>query len=129
MHQTDDDIEQGMNLLTDIPDLSMAYPSYKIVNPDSTNVKKVLTVADSYYWGMFNLGLSRDAFNNGEFWYYNEQIYPDSYESPLRVENINFKQKIEENDVIIIICTDANLHKFGFGFIDCLYEEYCKKKN
>ena len=125
MRDTDDDIEQGMNLLFNISDLEMGYPKYKLENIDTLNNATVLTVADSYYWGMFNLGLSRDAFNNGEFWYYNQQIYPDSYEKSVTVQDINFKEKIEENDVVLIICTDANLYKFGFGFIDRLYDEYC----
>lgn len=124
----DDDIEKGMNLMYDIEDLEMAYPVYKI---DSTNCDenppKVLTVADSYFWGMFNWGMSRDIFHGGQFWYYNKQIYPDSYEKSITVEEINLQQSIEENDVILLISTDANLHRFAFGFIDATYEVYFGK--
>jgi hypothetical protein len=73
---------------------------------------------------MFNYGFSRDLFGDGEFWYYNKQIYPDSYTTPLEVKDIDIRAKAEENDVIILLSTDANLYKFAFGFIDQLYEAY-----
>ena len=73
---------------------------------------------------MFNYGFSRDLFGDGEFWYYNKLIYPDSYITPLEVSTINIKEKAEENDVIILLSTDANLYKFAFGFIEELYEAY-----
>lgn len=120
---TDDDIEQGMNLLFNIKDLKMGYPDFKF---EKSNVPglKVLTVADSYYWGLFNSGLSKHAFNNGQFWFYNEEIYPESYHESLHVSDINLKESIESNDMIILLSTDANLYKFPFGFIDQAYSLY-----
>ena len=120
----DDDIEKGMNLLIDIPDLEMGYPQFKTPKYTSTESPKVLTVADSYYWEMFGWGLSRDVFNGGQFWYYNEQIYPESYKQPLDVKDIDFQYEVEKNDVILLMSTDGNLHKFAFGFIDQLYDCY-----
>ena len=125
MWDTDDDIEKGMNLLFNIPDNKMGYPRFRVVKDDE-KYSKVLTIADSYFWGPFNGGMSRDLFDDGRFWYYNEVIYPDSYESPLNVKDIDFQKKLEENDVILIICTDANLYKFGFGFIEQAYDAYFK---
>ena len=124
MRDTDDDIEKGMNLLVNIPDLEMGYPDYSFKEEKYTNQPKVLTVADSYYWGMFNWGLSNNAFNKGQFWYYNEAIYPDSYETSLKVSDINIIDEVEKNDVIILMSTDANLYKFAFGFVDQLFGAY-----
>ena len=128
MWDTDDDIEKGMNLLFNIPDNKMAYPYFHVVQQEKKKYAKVLTIADSYFWGPFNWGMSRDVFNGGQFWYYNEAIYPDSYESPLFVKDIDFKKRVEENDVILIICTDANLYKFGFGFVEQAYSTYYPNK-
>ncbi len=122
VRDTDDDIEKGMNLLFNIKDLTMGYPQFQV--PIKKNNPKVLTIADSYYWGMFNWGLSRDAFNEGQFWFYNVQIYPDSYEAPVNVADINMIEEVEKNDVVILMSTDANLYKFAFGFIDQIYEAY-----
>jgi hypothetical protein len=120
----DYDIGEGMNLLFDLPTYPMAYPKYHIATDSTTQPQKTLFVADSYYWGMFNNGFSRDLFGDGRFWYYNQGIYPDSYESPLNVKDINMVEKVEENDVIILLSTDANLYKFAFGFIEELYDAY-----
>ncbi|RYM33556.1 hypothetical protein ERX46_11505 [Brumimicrobium glaciale] len=124
MRDTDDDIEKGMNLYYDIPDLEMGYPVFSIHKEKINNQPKVLTISDSYYWGMFNWGLSKKAFNNGQFWYYNEAIYPDSYEKPIKVSDINIIDEVEKNDIVILMSTDAYLYKFAFGFIDQLYAAY-----
>ena len=120
---TDDDIEQGMNLLFNIKDLEMGYPDFKFEKSNVAGLK-VLAVADSYYWGLFNSGLSQHAFNNGQFWFYNEGIYPESYNEPLYVSDIELKESIESNDIIMLLATDANLYKFAFGFIDQTYDLY-----
>jgi hypothetical protein len=128
MRATDDDIEKGMNLLFNIPDLEMGYPTYSLKSDSGFVQPKVLTIADSYFWGMFNWGLSRDAFGGGQFWYYNEAIYPDSYESPIKVSEINITNEVEKNEVVILMSTDANLNKFAFGFLDQLHEAYFPSK-
>jgi SGNH hydrolase-like domain, acetyltransferase AlgX len=120
----DYDIGEGMNLFFDLPTFPMGYPQFHIEQDTSITQQKVLFVADSYFWGIFNRGLSRDVFGDGRFWYYNQGIYPDSYKKPIKVKDIDIKAKSEENDVIIILSTDANLYKFAFGFIDQLYEAY-----
>ena len=126
-HSGDYDIGEGMNLMFDLPTYPMAYPQFHYDIDTTVTQQKVLVVADSYYWGMFNYGYSRDLFGDGRFWYYNKTIYPDSYESPLEVKDIDIIEKTEENDVIIIMSTDANLYKFAFGFIDQLYDAYKKQ--
>ena len=124
MRDTDDDIERGMNILENITDLEMGYPQFNIQKGNHIDNPKVLTIADSYYWGMFNWGLSKNAFKDGQFWFYNQQIYPDSYQDPINVDDINIRKEVEKNDVILLISTDANLYKFAFGFIDVLYDSY-----
>ena len=106
----------------------MAYPIFQIIKNNNPLEVKVLTVSDSYYWGMFNWGLSKDVFGNGQFWYYNQQIYPDSYDNPLNVSDVDIISEVEKNNVIIMISTDANLYKFPFGFIDQLYNAYFDKE-
>lgn len=125
---TDDDIERGMNLLFNIPDNVMGYPAFRVVKAPQKKYSKVLTIADSYFWGPFNWGMSRDVFGGGQFWYYNEAIYPDSFEKPLFVKDIDLKSKLEEHDVVLILVTDANLFKFGFGFVEQAYNLYFPTK-
>ncbi len=128
MQDTDDDIERSLNLFFNIPDLEMGYPQWKWVDSTTFYHPKVLTVADSYYWGMFNFGMSSNAFGNGQFWFYNESIYPDSYEKRLNVKDIELKKSVEQNKAVLLLFTDANLNRFCFGFIDDLYDEYYNSK-
>ena len=124
----DDDIKNGMNLMYDVRDLRLAYPKFHPSREPKKEDPKVLVIADSFYWGMFNSNLSHWFFNDGEFWYYNEQIYPNSYTKETLTKDQDLNKKLEENKVVFIICTDANLPRLGFGFIERAYELYYPKK-
>lgn len=114
----DYDIGEGMNLLCSLKTFPMAYPNYSFVNaPDN---ERVLVISDSYYWGLFNRGMSRDCFGNGQFWFYNEGIFPESYEKDTRTRDLDYKKALLENKLVIIISTDANLGRFPFGVTMCL---------
>ena len=118
----DRDIEFGMNLLYDIENVAMAYPQFSV--SESQAKPNVLLISDSFYWGMFNFGLSSKVFNNSEFWYYYQQVYPQSFEKELLVSDVDVLKKLKQQDVIIIMCTEANLHKFSFGFIEDVYGQF-----
>lgn len=112
----DYDIASGMNLLFQLRTDAMCYPQYKWVKSDSAKQPKVTVIADSFYWAMFNMGIGSSSFNYGGFWFYNNAIYPDSYEGNVYVKDVDFGQKLEETDVFILMSTDANLYRFPFGF-------------
>ena len=120
----DDDIGSGMNLLLGVPELTLAYPEFHPNRKPKKNDPKVLVIADSFYWALFNSNVSNFLFNGGEFWYYNEQIYPASYTKETLVRNQPLDQKLKENKVVFLLITDANLHKFSFGFLQMAAKEY-----
>ncbi|WP_343631462.1 hypothetical protein [Fluviicola sp.] len=123
----DGDIQKGANLMFDIRDLKLAYPKFHPNRAPEKEDPKVMVVSDSFYWGLFNSNVSNWLFNNGEFWYYNEQIYPNSYTKETWAKDQDLNKKLEENKVVFIICTDANLPRLGFGFIERAYELYYPK--
>jgi len=123
---TDDDIEQGMNLLFNIPDFKMAYPVISKIADSNTTCPRMLTIADSYFWGIYGEGFVKSYFNNGQFWYYNEQVYSQNSEEPTAVEELDFIKEIEKHDVILLLSTDANLSRFPYGIADRLYDVYVK---
>jgi hypothetical protein len=130
MRATDDDIEKGMNLLFNIKDLNMGYPVINISDTIGGVTKpKVITVADSYYWGVFGAGFTGRLFESNQFWYYNKKIHASSLPKPLNVRDVNIKEEIEKNEVIMLLSTDANLYKFSYGFIEQLYAAYFNKDN
>lgn len=127
MKGTDQDAEDGMNLLFNISDLEMPYPEFHIEHSDEHS-DVVTFVSDSYYWGIFNYGISRDLFNKGKFWYYNQQIYPDHFTTESLVQNLpSITSEIEKNNTIFLLSTDANLYKFAYGWIDLVYNAYFDK--
>lgn len=128
MRATDDDIEKGMNLFFNIKDVEMGYPTLSFKETDSTTKPKVITVADSYYWGVFGSGLTGRLFKEDQFWYYNQEIHSSLLPNPLNVKDVNIKEEIEKRDVIILLSTDANLYKFSYGFIEQLYQVYFDKE-
>ncbi len=121
--QGDYDIGDGMNLLFPMNTYPMAYPTFHF-EKQKVAPPKVLFVADSFYWGMFNAGFSKEVFGDGQFWFYNQEIYPDSYITPKTVADINIQEEVEKNELVVLVCTDANLFKFAFGFIDQLHAKY-----
>lgn len=124
----DGDIKHGLNLIYDVQDLILAYPKFHPSREPKKGDPKVLVISDSFYWGLFNSNVSHWLFNEGEFWYYDEQIYPASYEKEVLAKQQDLNKKLEENKVVFIICTDANLSRLGFGFIERAYERYYPKK-
>jgi hypothetical protein len=128
MRAQDQDIEDGMNLLFDIPDNEMAYATVNVTkNKINSNEPKVLTIGDSYYWGILKLAHINGIFKKSTFWYYNEQVYPHPDSIDVRVNDIDVQLEIEKNDVILLMATDANLYKFAFGCIDNVYDIYYEK--
>lgn len=124
MFLRDDDIEKGMNLLFNIPDEPMVYADV-LIKGDTANVSSnFLVIADSYYFGIDALLKDQTQLPRGSFWYYHQQVFPETYTQELLVEKLNYKQKIEENEVIVLLVTDANLKKVGFGFMKQFYEHY-----
>jgi hypothetical protein len=120
LRSPDRDLWDGLNIIIKPDDFPMPYPE---LNFQKTAVApKVMVVADSYYWQWFGSGYATEAFGEHSFWYYNEQIYPGDGSPPLDRKNIDLLLRVLDNDFVIILLTDANMYRFGFGFVDQLHE-------
>lgn len=124
---SDYDIADGMNLMFKLKSFKMAYPNVQIQSDIGKTKPSVLIISDSFYWGLFNLGIS-NAFTNSHFWFYNQQIYPDSYQSLKVTSKVNLKEEIDKHDVIILMATEASLPNLGWGFIENMYNLFKKNK-
>jgi hypothetical protein len=127
LQHPDNDIIKGMNLLVEPKTFKMAYSKYH-VDYDSTKQKKLnlLTVSDSFWWYIYGTGILETVFSKNRFWYYNEEMYPESFSSPTYVSQTDYFSAIQQSDVIMILYTESNLYKFGGGFVDMCYEAFCK---
>ena len=130
LRESDNDLIKGMNVFWQPKTFKMAYPVFT-VHYDSLKHKKLnsIVVSDSFWWQIYGAGLQKNTFKEYNFWYYNKEIHPDFWKSPLYVNRSNYFARLKNADVIIILQTEATLKEFGFGFVDLCYETFCQKPN
>ncbi|MCD6354394.1 MAG: hypothetical protein J7L95_02490, partial [Prolixibacteraceae bacterium] len=116
LERMDYDIADGMNLLFQLPSEPMCYPETEWESAAGKKQPGTIVVGDSFYWSMFQLGIWAKSFSPGGFWFYNRQVYPESFEEPLKVKEVNMTEAIDSNDLFILLVTEANLPKFPWGF-------------
>ena len=120
----DDDVVKSMNLIYKPSTFKMAYPKISFEENLQKNQTKVLSIADSYYWGIVYMGILQKAFGNGGFWYYNNKVYPRVSQKNMEVWELDLKQSIEQYNVILLFAADGNLPTLGWGFIEDAYLLY-----
>lgn len=112
----DDDIVKSMNLLWYPSFQKMSYALFDIDSINRTK-KNALVIADSYWWDIYLQDIPKNVFANNEFWYYNKEMWGNNYLGKTDPKNIDIKRKILQNDYIIIVVSESNYDKMGFGFI------------
>ena len=122
-HDVDYDIADGMNLLFRFKSFDVAYPRMLPVNTEGKTRPKVLVISDSFYWGMYGLGIA-NCFENDHFWYYNRQVFPESSSKELLVENVDLGDALAGHDVFVNMATEATLRKISWGFIENAEQYY-----
>jgi len=114
-----------LNLLWRLPEKEpLAYPVYRFEENPEKDRPMVLAIADSYYWNIFNTRIPKHLFKNEAFWYFYSMVYPDTYYKPKNVQDLNLKEEIEKQDVILLMVTERFLYKFDWSFIDEAYALY-----
>ena len=112
----DDDLYRMMNLLFPMKHNTIDQPKFSFTQGYKP---KVLAISDSYWWTVWawNVALPQNLFSDGGFWFYNKTIYPER--SPIQnVEAIDYKQEIENQDFVLLVCTEATNHLWPYGFIE-----------
>lgn len=121
LRDTDFDGGKSMNLLWKPKTWKMAYPVMEFEKHEHNYYPKVLVVADSYYWNIYNSGIPQNIFANEAFWYYNSLVYPDHYGNELKVEEIDVKSAVEQQEIILVMITERFLYTAFWSFTDNLY--------
>ena len=112
----DDDLYRMMNLMFPLPHNTIDNPHFGFTEGYKP---KVLAIADSYWWTVWawNVALPENLFSDGGFWFYNKTIYPER--TPVQnVESIDYKQEIENQEFVLLVCTEATNHLWPYGFIE-----------
>ena len=103
----------------------MPYPKIRYIKNDSTVRPNVLSVGDSFYKLIYEFGIVDGLFDSqSTFWYYNHEVYPMRLVNGKRLTNkdLDILDEIRQRDVVMITAYEDNLERFGFGFIDTVYE-------
>jgi len=124
MKGTDDDIEKGLNLWRNLPDVEAKYYLTHWEELPVVRRPRILIVGDSYAWGPVNKGLLRDGYRDSEFWFYNKGVHgpliDDKGASPETVHGFSNLSELEQVlldfDAVVFLSTDANLPTFPFHF-------------
>lgn len=116
LEEPDNDIVNSMNLLYYPEYKKMAYPEFEIVK-DNRNMRNLMMIADSYWWDVFLRQLPKRTFDNNEFWYYNKEVWSNSFFGKKYADSLDLKRKILQNDLFVLLCTESNYSRIGFGFI------------
>jgi hypothetical protein len=126
LRHTDNDVIKGMNLIREPKSFAMAYPEFKVVYDSARHRKpRLLVVGDSFWWYMYSTKMPETVFSDLEFWFYNEAVYPASFNAQLNVKEINYFEKIRRADVILIMHSESTLARFGDGFVEMSYRTLC----
>jgi hypothetical protein len=122
----DADVLKSMNLISNpSQNMKLAYPKIAFEADSSKNVTRVLTISDSYWYGPVYMGVPTNCFAGGQFWYYYNKVIPSPVPGEkVEVWQLDLKESIESNKVIMLLYSDGNLPVFGNNFIHDAYELY-----
>ncbi len=122
----DADALKSMNLYSNPEqNMKLAYPEIMFEQDSIKNQTRVLTISDSYWYGPVYMGVAQACFAGGQFWYYYNKIIPNPSETEkVEVWQLNLKEAIEQNKIVMLLYSDGNLGAFGNTFIQDVYEMY-----
>lgn len=122
LQNTDRDIERGMNIIQELNNYPMPYQNIK-VSKHSKDAPNMIVIADSYYWQLHNMGLSHNIFKKGQFWFYNKKVY-GKVNNQKMVKNLNLKEELLNQKLILLFCTEPVLKKQYWDFINMAYDAF-----
>lgn len=128
LDQPDDadyDIASGMNIYFRLKSFEMGYPKIQFESDSGKASPSILAIGDSFYFGIYGTATLK-VFSNSHYWYYNKQIYPESYQKTITTDQLNLKEEIAKYDIIILMATESTLPKLGWGFIENTYTAFKK---
>ena len=113
----DDDIGRTLNLIRPVSYPPMAYPAFHFIADTTKPKPRALFVGDSFYWQLYYPGFIDHMFSNREFWYYNKDVYPETFDAPKSTDQLNYIRDVLSQDLVVLIQTNAGYGNVGYGFV------------
>tara|TARA_R110002050_G_scaffold263065_1_gene403450 strand:+ start:10185 stop:11342 length:1158 start_codon:yes stop_codon:yes gene_type:complete len=113
----DGDFETTLNLLNKIDNSDFAYPSYTVDTSNShVHKPKVLTIGDSFYWGMKGTWMLPQVYTmDSKYLYYYNTVYYNGNQPSQNIKDIDIVAEFKSADAIVLINSPHNLDGFPFG--------------
>lgn len=117
---TDDDMEKGCNLITKLPEETLTYPIVSYTAEGKVK-PKMIAVGDSFFWNLLND--CNVQFDDLHFYYYfHEDHHVPESKMVIIDDQHPLKQELRNTDVVMVVITDAQLPRMGWGFFDAIDE-------
>ena len=113
----DDDIGRTLNLIRPVSYPPMAYPAFHFIADTTKPKPRALFVGDSFYWQLYYPGFIDHMFSNREFWYYNKDVYPETFDAPKSTDQLNYIRDVLSQDLVVLIQTNSGYGNVGYGFV------------
>ena len=125
---TDDDLCKPLNLIFPFSTETYSYPHISYTTEAGTKKPNVVYIGDSFFCQWMYLCIPDNINDDWEYWNYFKGVTNRTYtygrtDGP-RVKDINWVEKIERTDCVVLIYTARGLPNFGKEFVDHAYEHY-----
>ncbi len=114
----DGDLSRTMNLIWEPPHPAMSYADYHFSEPEGTVKPRALFVGDSFYWQWKDPFVIDNTFEAPYFWYYSTTLYPDSRKIYTSTFDLDFREHVLNQEIIILIQSMAGSCHLGYGFLE-----------
>jgi hypothetical protein len=108
----DYDLGKSLNLFSKPTDEDYIYPEKELIIGQK---KKLLAIGDSYFKMLYLTGFTKDIFDSDGLWYYNREVLKENL---LEIKPPPLKEVLPKTDIVIIMLTEWNLYRLGFGIIE-----------
>jgi hypothetical protein len=119
-----DDNDLGLLLNLYFPLSKARTPWIKYVVTEDPQIKKlkVLVISDSYY-DLVQKKIASELFSKNDYWFYNDSHRNANDEAPdgKRVDKSDLLEVLKQYDVILLMCSEMNMHTGFFKSIDEIY--------
>jgi hypothetical protein len=119
LHYFDQDQEEKLNLFVPMANQKLTYPTISYGSSDYKDKISILTIGDDFYKPIYSLGIIKQVAGNERFWLRNEYNYHNDnvIKATDYISNKKLYNQIKISDVIILMCSETNLDKLGYGFV------------
>lgn len=116
--KSDKELEATCNLMFPLRHQPMPMPKYALADiPQPYHKPRILVVGDSYFTQLENSPFT-DAFENVDYWKYNETSYSKIPERQGPVAYINQYAAITDADIVLVMFTTMFSYEYLFGFVE-----------